>query len=128
MVSSDDSDTAVVVGENGSEIAEFDVQRHGGNEWFMDDFPCSGPATNELSERDKALVEWAVTRRCVAIKDITYYVYCTNMASWWQLESLTTANELLEQTGIRAEVNYRIALEKVYPLLSTLPNYYGICC
>ncbi len=32
-------------------MAEIDVQMHGGNIWFYDDFPCSGPAFNELSEQ-----------------------------------------------------------------------------
>lgn len=33
-----------------------DVHRHGRNEWFMDDFPCAGPAYMELSNEDKNLV------------------------------------------------------------------------
>lgn len=36
-----DGNTIVDGGEGDGEMATFDVQRHGGNEWFMDDFPCS---------------------------------------------------------------------------------------
>ncbi len=49
--------------------------------WFYNDFPCAGPAYNELSDQDKMMVEWAIGRRPVAVKDITYYVYCRKMAS-----------------------------------------------
>ena len=109
----------VVLGMNNmDEVIDIDVQRHGGNEWFYDDFPCAGPAYNELSEQDKRLVEGAITQRSVVVKDITYYIYCRNMASWWQMESPTASQELSDVVGINAPVNYTAALRRFYPLLT----------
>ncbi|KAG6052879.1 hypothetical protein E4U17_005258 [Claviceps sp. LM77 group G4] len=51
---------------------------------------------------DKDMVLWAVQRRSVVVKDITYYVYCRNMASWWQMESATAFRELSKVPGINA--------------------------
>ncbi len=97
-----------------------DIHSHGGNMWFYDDFPCSGPAYNELSEVDKTMVLWAVNNRSVVVRDITYYIYCRNMASWWQMESPTAAQELSDIAGINAPVNYAAALRRFYPLLTRL--------
>jgi DNA-directed RNA polymerase subunit M/transcription elongation factor TFIIS len=102
------------------EIVVLDVHSHGGNEWFMDDFPCSGPAYMELSQEDKNIVEWAMTRRSVAVRDITYYVYCRNVAAWAQMESPTAAHELTDVANINAPVNYAAALQRFYPLLTRM--------
>ncbi len=128
MSSIGDSETvvSVTVGEdrNGdedeNETVILDIQTHGGNEWFMDDFPCAGPAYMELSNEDKNLVEWAITRRSVAVRDITYYVYCRSVAAWAQMESPTAAHEIADVTGINAPVNYAIALQRFYPLLARM--------
>jgi len=102
------------------EVVLLDVHSHGGNEWFMDDFPCSGPAYMELSMEDKNIVQWAMTRRSVAVRDITYYIYCRNVAAWAQMESPTAAHELTDVAGINAPVNYSAALQRFYPLLTRM--------
>lgn len=106
--------------DDSDEEIGLDIQRHGGNMWFYDDFPCMGPAFQELSDQDKEMVRWAVNRRAVTVRDITYYIYCRNMASWWQMESPTAAQELADVAGINAPVNYAAALRRYYPLLSRL--------
>lgn len=90
--------------------------------WIRDDFPLWGPAANELSPADKSLVEWAVSRRCVVTDGISYYVYCRNIASWSQMESMSAVCELLETTDTNAAVNFGKALRKFYPLLSRVAN------
>ncbi|KAK6436906.1 hypothetical protein LTR95_006910 [Oleoguttula sp. CCFEE 5521] len=117
-----DSETLVSVVMEGddSETVVLDVHRHGGNEWFMDDFPCAGPAYMELSHADKNLVQWAISRRSVAVRDITYYIYCRSIAAWAQMESPTAAHEIADVTGINAPVNYAMALQRFYPLLARL--------
>lgn len=118
MSDHDDETTIVQADSDRDDDLEVPVQRDGGNIWFYDDFPCMGPAFNELSEQDKEMVKWAVGRRSVAIRDLTYYVYCRNMASWWQMESPTAAQELSDVVGINAPVNYSTALARYYPLLT----------
>lgn len=76
-----------------------------------------GPGYNELSEEEKSLVRWAIERKSVVVKDITYYVYCRNVASWSQMESFTASQELSDVMGINAPVNFATALGKYYPLL-----------
>ena len=115
-----DARTVVAADDNGDEGAAFDVQRHGGNEWFLDDFPCAGPGYLELSNEDKNVVQWAITRRSVAVRDITYYIYCRNTASWSQMESPAASHEIVDVVGINAPVNYAKALERYYPLLTRL--------
>lgn len=90
--------------------------------WIRDDFPLWGPAANELSVMDKTLVEWAVSRRCVVSDGISYYVYCRNIASWSQIESINAVCELLDTTDTNAAVNYAKALVKFYPLLSRIAH------
>lgn len=90
--------------------------------WIRDDFPLWGPASNELSVMDKKLVEWAVSRRCIVTDGISYYVYCRNIASWSQMESINAVCELLDTTETNAAVNYAKALIKFYPLLSRVAH------
>lgn len=90
--------------------------------WIRDDFPLWGPAHNELSMADKTLVEWAVSRRCIVTDGISYYVYCRNIASWSQIESINAVCELLDTTDTNAAVNYSRALVKFYPLLSRVAH------
>ncbi|EMC97268.1 hypothetical protein BAUCODRAFT_55138, partial [Baudoinia panamericana UAMH 10762] len=52
----------------------------------------------------------------VAVRDITYYIYCRNVAAWAQIESPTAAHEITDVTGINVPVNYAVALQKFYPL------------
>lgn len=122
MSTMSDEETAVSAHAEGNEdeVAVLDVERHGGNEWFFDDFPCAGPAYMELSNEDKNVVKWATTRRSVAVRDITYYIYCRNVAAWAQMESPTAAHEITDVTGINAPVNYAVALKRFYPLLTRL--------
>ncbi|KAH8156706.1 hypothetical protein CIB48_g11545 [Xylaria polymorpha] len=77
-----------------------------------------GPCFLDLSEDEKTVVNWAVDRRSVVVKDITYYVYCRNMASWWQIESPMAAQELVQVVGVNAPVNYATALMRYYSLLT----------
>jgi hypothetical protein len=86
-------------------------------EWVRDDFPLWGAPSNELSERDKQLRDWAVSTRSVVTNGLAYYVYCRNAASWAQMESTQAACELLEQTDTMAPVNFAGALKKFHPLL-----------
>jgi hypothetical protein len=86
-------------------------------EWVRDDFPLWGAPSNELSERDKQLRDWAVSKRTVVTNGLAYYVYCRNAASWAQMESTQAACELLEQTDTMAPVNFAGALKKFHPLL-----------
>ncbi|KAH9827501.1 cell division control protein 48, variant 1 [Teratosphaeria destructans] len=122
MDSIEDSETVVSLIESGDrdETVILDVHRHGGNEWFMDDFPCAGPAYMELSNKHKNLVQWAITRRTVAVRDITYYIYCRNVAAWAQMESPTAAHKIADVTGINAPVNNAVALKRFYPLLARM--------
>lgn len=62
-------------------------------------------AFQELLEQDMAVVQWAVERRFVTVRDNTYYIYCRNVASWCQMESPTAAQELADVIGITAPVN-----------------------
>jgi len=121
----DNDVTAVIKGDDRNEIeddngevVELHVQRHGGNIWLLDDFPCMGPAFNELSDQDQDMVRWAMERRSVVVRDITYYVYCRNMASWWQMESPTASQELSDIARINAPVSCAAALRRFYPLLT----------
>ncbi|KAF4460194.1 cell division control 48 variant 1 [Fusarium albosuccineum] len=98
------SETVIQDDYDGESVLDVPVHRHGGDMWFYDDFPCMGPAFNELSEQDKEMVKWAVDRR--------------NMASWWQMESPTASQELSDVAGINAPVNYNAALRRFYPLLT----------
>ena len=108
------TETTTVANENIEEVVDMEVNRYGGNEWVYDDYPCSGPIFNELSEETKKMITWAITRRSVAIYDVTYYVYCRNTATWEQMHTRTAANELAEVIGINAPVNYFTALERYY--------------
>lgn len=90
--------------------------------WLRDDFPLWGPAANELAEADKYLVNWAVSRRCIVTDGISYFVYCRNIASWSQIESINAVCELLDTTDTNAAVNYGRALVKFYPLLSRIAH------
>ena len=46
-------DVTVVEIDVKDETVLLDVHRHRGSEWFLDDFPCAGPAYVELSSEDK---------------------------------------------------------------------------
>jgi hypothetical protein len=94
-----------------------DIVRDADCEWVRDDFPLWGAPSNELSERDKQLRDWAVSKRTVVTNGLAYYVYCRNAASWAQMESTQAACELLEQTDTMAPVNFAGALKKFHPLL-----------
>ncbi|KAG6026379.1 hypothetical protein E4U19_001487 [Claviceps sp. Clav32 group G5] len=79
-----DCDTTRDINRENLELAEqfgTELHRHGGNVWFFDDFPAAGPAIAELPSVDKDMVLWAVQRRSVVVKNITYYIYCRNMVS-----------------------------------------------
>ncbi|OBT60330.1 hypothetical protein VE03_10271 [Pseudogymnoascus sp. 23342-1-I1] len=108
--------------EDGSEdnvIVDMDFHRDAsGGVYILDDFPCSGPAFMDLSDDEKAIVTWAITNRSVAVKDLTYYVYCRSVAAWCQMQSATAAQELTAVAGITASVNYGVALERFYPLVT----------
>lgn len=52
------------------------------------------------------MVLWAVSNSCVVVRDITYYIYCMNTASWCQMKSPTAAQELSDVASINAPVNY----------------------
>ncbi|RHZ43840.1 uncharacterized protein CDV56_102291 [Aspergillus thermomutatus] len=79
-------------------------------------FPLWGLASNKLGVLDKRLVDWAVSRRCIITDRISYYVYCRNIASWSQMESINAVCELLETTATdtNAAVSYTKALIKFY--------------
>jgi hypothetical protein len=56
-----DGDTGLVerrpgLGDDSEDDDGLDIHRHGGNMWFYDDFPCMGPAYNEVSDQDKEMV------------------------------------------------------------------------
>jgi hypothetical protein len=87
-----------------------DVHRYAGNEWIYDDFPCAVPAFNELPA-GQGSGSGAVQKRSVAVRDVTYYIYCRNTVSWWQMKSPTASHEIADVTGTNAPVNYIIALE-----------------
>jgi hypothetical protein len=55
-----------------------------GNEYILDDFPCSGPAFVDRLDDDKNIVAWTMTERSVVVRDLTYYIYCRNVASWFR--------------------------------------------
>jgi hypothetical protein len=109
---------AVVAEGADDETAEMDVQTHEDNFRFYDNFPCLGPTFKRLSELDKQIVLWAIERRSVVVKHITYYLYCENMAWWWRMESLNASQELLGVIGINAPVYYAAALRRIYLLLT----------
>jgi hypothetical protein len=88
----------VVTTRNRDEVVGIDVQRHRGNEWFFDDFPCAGPCLG-ISEQDKRMAEWAISCKSVVVKDITHHVY------------------FLDVTDINAPVKYATALRRL-PLLT----------
>lgn len=52
--------------------------------------------------------------------DVIYYVYCTNMASWWQMGSPAASRESSDQARINAPVDYAAAVRRFYPLLTRL--------
>jgi hypothetical protein len=131
MPRDDESVTAVAETVDGNEaVSESDVSDDGedvdmvvrrdasGNEYILDDFPCSGPAFMDLADDERAVVTWAITNRSVAVKDLTYYVYCKSIAAWSQMQSATAAQELAAVTGTTAPVNYKIALERYYSLIT----------
>jgi hypothetical protein len=113
-------ETITTSNQDVDEVVDVEVHTHGGNEWIYDDYPCSGPIFNELSQETRDLITWAITRRSVAIYDVSYFVYCRDTATWEQMHSSTAAHELCSVIGVNAPVNYFTALERYYPTVTRL--------
>ena len=86
-------------------------------EWIRDDFPLWGPAANELSVQKRQLIEWVIARRCVVTDGVAYYLYCTSIAAWAQLESKPASDELVDAVDVFAPVNFEQALTRYYPII-----------
>jgi phosphosulfolactate phosphohydrolase-like enzyme len=65
MTSVTNWETVVSADDDRDETAVMGRAQARGNVWFLDDFLCSGLAFNDLSEQDKRMVKWAITRRSV---------------------------------------------------------------
>ena len=91
-----------------------------GNEFILDDFPCSGPIFMEMPEQDQQLVAWAMMNRTVVVSDITFYVYCTSVGSWSQMQSKTAAHALCTVLDLTVPVNYMTSLDRYYSLITRI--------
>ncbi|KAH0829959.1 hypothetical protein FOPE_10630 [Fonsecaea pedrosoi] len=120
MSDTTDSETVVSADGDSNEVVTMDdTEARRENLVFSTTSRARAPAFNEWSDQDQQIIRWAITPNSVVVKDITYYVYCRRMASWWQMESRlpTASQELSDVAGINAPpVNYAAALRRLPPV------------